>query len=48
MELVNAWGNASLESIDPEIHDLIEMEKRHQCRGIELIASENFTSSAML
>ncbi|TYH24786.1 hypothetical protein ES288_A03G117500v1 [Gossypium darwinii] len=48
MEPVNAWGNASLESIDPEIHDLIEKEKRRQCRGIELIASENFTSSAVL
>ncbi|KAH1097494.1 hypothetical protein J1N35_014415 [Gossypium stocksii] len=45
---VNAWGNASLESIDPEIHDLIEKEKRRQCRGIDFIASANFTSSAVL
>ncbi|KAK8681244.1 hypothetical protein V6N13_053651 [Hibiscus sabdariffa] len=48
MEPVNAWGNASLESIDPQIHNLIENEKRHQWCGIELIASENFTSSAVL
>ncbi|BBG93406.1 serine hydroxymethyltransferase 4 [Prunus dulcis] len=30
------------------IHDLIEKEKRRQCRGIELIASENFTSFAVI
>ncbi|CAN6725579.1 unnamed protein product [Malus baccata var. baccata] len=48
MEPVNAWGNSSLVSVDPEIHDLIEKEKRRQCRGIELIASENFTSFAVI
>ncbi|KAM1077827.1 hypothetical protein FF1_025024 [Malus domestica] len=46
MEPVNAWGNSSLES--PEIHDLIEKEKRRQCRGIEFIASENVTSFAVI
>ncbi|MBA0616234.1 hypothetical protein Godav_016299 [Gossypium davidsonii] len=30
------------------MHDLIEKEKRRQCRGIELIASENFTSFAVI
>ncbi|KAI8007383.1 Serine hydroxymethyltransferase 4 [Camellia lanceoleosa] len=34
--------------MDPEIHDLIEKEKRRQSRGIELIASENFTSFAVI
>ena len=48
MDPVTAWGNTSLESVDPEIHDLIEKEKRRQCRGIELIASENFTSFAVI
>lgn len=48
MEPVSSWGNTSLVSVDPEIHDLIEKEKRRQCRGIELIASENFTSFAVI
>ncbi|KAK7844731.1 serine hydroxymethyltransferase 4 [Quercus suber] len=46
MDPVNAWGNTPLKALDPDIHDLIEKEKRCQCRGIELIASENFTSFA--
>ena len=48
MDPVTAWGNASLEEVDPDMHDLIEKEKRRQCRGIELIASENFTSFAVI
>ena len=48
MESVSAWGNTPLDAVDPEIHDLIEKEKRRQCRGIELIASENFTSFAVI
>ena len=48
MEAVSAWGNTPLATVDPEIHDLIEKEKRRQCRGIELIASENFTSFAVI
>ena len=28
MDPVNEWGNSSLETVDPEIHDLIEKEKR--------------------
>lgn len=48
MDAVNVWGNTPLDSVDPEIHDLIEKEKRRQCRGIELIASENFTSFAVI
>jgi glycine hydroxymethyltransferase len=38
----------SLREVDPEIEDLIEKEKWRQWSGIELIASENFTSGAVL
>ncbi|KAK6138585.1 hypothetical protein DH2020_027663 [Rehmannia glutinosa] len=48
MDPVTEWGNTSLSDVDPEIHDLIEKEKRRQCHGIELIASENFTSFAVI
>ncbi|KAK8923467.1 Serine hydroxymethyltransferase 4 [Platanthera zijinensis] len=48
MDSVAAWGLTPLSSVDPEIHDLIEKEKRRQYRGIELIASENFTSFAVI
>ncbi|WVZ05758.1 hypothetical protein V8G54_019104 [Vigna mungo] len=34
MEAVNAWGNTPLATVDPEIHDLIEKEKRRQCRAV--------------
>lgn len=33
---------------DPEMHALITLEKQRQCRGLELIASENFASKAVL
>ncbi len=39
---------ASLESGDPEIYRLIRGEERRQSRGMELIASENYTSPAVL
>ncbi|KAG9446044.1 hypothetical protein H6P81_012172 [Aristolochia fimbriata] len=48
MDAVDAWGNTPLQTMDEEIYDLIEKEKRRQCRGIELIASENFTSFAVM
>ncbi|XP_043720160.1 serine hydroxymethyltransferase 4 [Telopea speciosissima] len=48
MDPVNVWGNTPLQAVDEEIFDLIEKEKRRQCRGIELIASENFTSFAVI
>eukprot|EP00124_Ichthyophonus_hoferi_P003438 Ihof_evm4s297 gene=Ihof_evmTU4s297 len=38
----------SLKEEDPEIFDLIEKEKNRQWRGLELIASENFTSRAVM
>lgn len=41
-------GNASLLEADPEMHELLEREKNRQWRSLELIASENFTSAAVL
>lgn len=40
--------NRSLAVADPELAALIEKEKYRQIHGIELIASENFTSRAVL
>jgi len=40
-------GNVSLSEADPELYKMIEHEKRRQFRGLELIASENFTSQAV-
>jgi glycine hydroxymethyltransferase len=40
--------NAPLSEIDPEIHNAIQNEERRQSSGLELIASENFTSKAVL
>jgi glycine hydroxymethyltransferase len=41
-------GLLSLEEHDPELFDLIEQEKSRQWRSLELIASENFTSKAVM
>jgi hypothetical protein len=43
-----AAGNVSLAQHDPEMFDLIEREKARQFRSLELIASENFTSRAVM
>eukprot|EP00919_Chromeraceae_sp_WS-2016_P008149 GHVR01019297.1.p1 GENE.GHVR01019297.1~~GHVR01019297.1.p1 ORF type:complete len:444 (+),score=97.84 GHVR01019297.1:25-1356(+) len=40
-------GIAPLSCVDPEVFDLIKKEKHRQVMGIELIASENFTSRAV-
>ncbi|XP_054788525.1 serine hydroxymethyltransferase 7-like [Prosopis cineraria] len=45
---VQAWANQPLEVADPEIHEIMEKEKRRQFTGIELIASENFVCRAVL
>lgn len=37
-----------LQSLDPEIHQAIELEKKRQQTHLELIASENFTLPAVL
>jgi glycine hydroxymethyltransferase len=38
----------TLKEHDPEVYEIIEKEKARQFRGLELIASENFTSRAVL
>lgn len=45
---VKSWGNQSLRVADPEIFDIMEKEKTRQCKGIELIASENFVCKAVM
>ncbi|KAG0475155.1 hypothetical protein HPP92_014841, partial [Vanilla planifolia] len=40
--------NDSLETVDPEIADIIELEKNRQWKGLELIPSENFTSVSVM
>jgi glycine hydroxymethyltransferase len=41
------YGEA-LRRVDPEIFDAIAAEEKRQCENIELIASENFTSRAVM
>ena len=38
----------TLQAIDPDIFDIIARETRRQEEGLELIASENFVSRAVL
>ncbi|CAG8644374.1 6202_t:CDS:2 [Cetraspora pellucida] len=48
---VDAWNsslNIPLQEEDKEIYDLIQKEKYRQFSGLELIASENFTSLAVM
>eukprot|EP01111_Echinosteliopsis_oligospora_P005896 TRINITY_DN1964_c0_g1_i1.p1 TRINITY_DN1964_c0_g1~~TRINITY_DN1964_c0_g1_i1.p1 ORF type:complete len:460 (-),score=153.28 TRINITY_DN1964_c0_g1_i1:41-1420(-) len=40
-------GQESLKNVDAEVYDLIRREKQRQLKGLELIASENFTSKAV-
>ncbi|WVZ23493.1 hypothetical protein V8G54_002037 [Vigna mungo] len=40
--------NAPLEAVDPEIANIIELEKARQWKGLELIPSENFTSVSVM
>lgn len=44
---VREWGNRPLAEVDPDLWEIMEKEKSRQYRGIELIASENFTSLAV-
>ncbi|HMB53849.1 MAG TPA: serine hydroxymethyltransferase [Thermoanaerobaculia bacterium] len=41
-------GDHGLAAVDPEIHAVLAAERRRQDEGLELIASENFTSVAVL
>lgn len=48
-EATKGWtGQESLSDSDPEMWELLQREKDRQCRGLELIASENFCSRAAL
>ena len=38
----------SLQEADPEVYGLVQDEQRRQWKGIELIASENFTSRPVM
>jgi glycine hydroxymethyltransferase len=44
----NTWMSRSLHEADPEIASAIDDEVRRQHEGLELIASENFVSEAVL
>ncbi|KAF9109584.1 Serine hydroxymethyltransferase, cytosolic [Mortierella sp. AM989] len=51
MTQIDSWNtglNTPLQQEDPEIYDLIQKEKYRQYSGLELIASENFTSQAVM
>ena len=43
-----ACSDANLKDWDPEVYGLLINEKKRQVQGIELIASENFTSKAVM
>lgn len=45
---VHAGGNKTLKEVDPEIYAIIKAEEERQFTGLELIASENFTSQAVM
>lgn len=52
-KMLDGYGNhgttqLALEKVDPEIYEIIGNEKRRQVNGLELIASENFTTRAVL
>jgi len=41
-------GREALRDVDPEMYDLIRKEKKRQINGLEMIASENFTTRSVL
>ena len=52
-DLLPAWTDApdpraQLAASDPEVYEAIELERRRQFAGIELIASENYVSGSVL
>ena len=46
--MIEAPVEATLRQVDPELFDLIRREERRQVANIELIASENYASAAVL
>jgi len=45
---MSSSANKSLQEQDPVLFKLIQEEKERQVSGLELIASENFTSRAVM
>jgi RpiB/LacA/LacB family sugar-phosphate isomerase len=48
IEAFSAPGKLRLRSVDPAVADVIDRERQRQQENIELIASENFTSPAVM
>jgi glycine hydroxymethyltransferase len=46
--MTNRAGNQPLQQVDPEIYEAIQNERNRQFENIELIASENFASRAVM
>lgn len=46
--MTDTFQNRTLQEADPEVAGLVELEKKRQVFGLELIASENFTSQAVM
>lgn len=44
----SSFEDHELSTVDPEISEIIYKEKQRQFKGLELIASENFTSRAVM
>src|SRR4051812_49158906 len=42
------WMYEALRASDPEVYEIVQAETRRQAEGLELIASENFVSEAVL
>ena len=45
---VSDFVDHGLNEMDPEVQSIIKKEKERQFRSLELIASENFTSRAVM
>lgn len=48
LDPLTRFGNLPLDQVDPEIAEIVERERERQREGLELIASENYTSRAVL
>lgn len=48
LDPLTRFGNLPLHEVDPEIAEIVEREQERQREGLELIASENYTSRAVL
>ncbi len=48
MSILDGSGSLGLAAVDPKVATVIRLEKRRQQENIELIASENFTSPAVM